>query len=80
MSLAVTSESAPAPGWDASWSLKTTPGPDPGLLEVGVELLERGRGAGPLGLEGTDSGAQLEDPCLQGVLLGLNPDGGLDQG
>ena len=54
-------------------------GGDPRLLELVVELADDGRRALALALDDLDLRAQVEDPLLERVLLGLQLVRGLDQ-
>ena len=54
-------------------------GGDPGLFEPRIELPDEVRRALALALHVLDLRAQLEDLCLQAVLLGLQLVGGLDK-
>src|SRR5262245_3275618 len=63
-----------------AWPLdRDEPGGEAGLLEGGVELAQRGGGAGPLGLELADPRAKPEDLRLECLLLRLQPQRSLDE-
>ena len=55
------------------------PGGEPRVLELGVQLAKLIRAAGALGLERRDPLAEREDLGLEGLLLGLQPEGRIDE-